>query len=315
MPVLPLSPDFSVIPAGGDLPVTDSSDVLAVLATTMRAAEKAPARDALCSALAAAAIRHQELGGYAAAQCDILRATDQYLVDLAEERGFFQQRDEDQETFRARILAIPNLVTPEAIIDLANAILAPFTSVQCAYFESALDRWFLNNGSATWHSFVGASPGYDDRFYWDPAHPDTTIANRDPGGAWVFGDSNGRMFVLRVPVFGDSDITIGYSGYNDATGQPILLSPGDSAAPELGGAESQTATPDIGSFPATSGGRGMFIANGSNAGGSEADGSCATFLYQGGQTALSVYQSIINSVERIRGQGIRWQLFVDPALV
>lgn len=32
------------------------------------------------------------------------------------------------------------------------------------------------------------------------------------------------------------------------------------------------------------------------------------------QTALTVYQTIVNAVERISGQGIRWQLYADPNL-
>jgi hypothetical protein len=320
MPILPLSSGFSVIPQGGDLPVTDASDVIATLPSAMQPNQPSPVRDALCAALAGLMVRYQEEAGYAAAQCDILRATDQYLIALAEERGYFQQTNETQEQFRARVIATPAVVTPQAIVSLANALIAPYTSKQCMYFESGLDRWFVNNG-ATWNSFVGVGPRYDDRLYVDPNVTDgTRVPNRDPGGAWVFADANGRLFGLRVPVIQDSDVAIGYAGYNDATSQPILLftgngnSPADLAAPELGGAEFQTLATPSGSLPSTAGGRGLFIANGTNTGGSEADGSCATFLYRGGIAALSIYQSIVNSIERIRGQGIRWLLFVDPNL-
>jgi hypothetical protein len=329
MPILPLSSGFSVIPQGGDLPVTDASDVIATLPSAMQPNQASPVRDALCAAIAGLMIRHQEEAGYAAAQCDILRATDQYLIALAEERGYFQQANETQEQFRARILATPAVVTPQAIVSLANALIAPYTNKQCMYFESALDRWFVNNG-ATWNSFVGVGPRYDDRLYVDPNVTDgTRVPNRDPGGAWVFADTNGRLFGLRVPVIQDSDVAIEYAGYNDATVQPILLFGGDAfhlpdaGPPELGGAETPAPalpgapagrTPQAGDLPSTAGGRGLFVANGTNTGGSEADGSCATFLYRGAIAALSIQQSIVNSIERIRGQGIRWLLFVDPNL-
>src|SRR5712692_5779116 len=133
MPTLPLTSGFSVIPQGGDLPVTSVADVIATLPATLLPNQPAPVRDALCTALAAAAIRHQELGAYAAAQCDVLRATDQYLIGLAQDRGFYQQPNEAQEAFRQRLIAIPSLVTPTAIVTLVNALLSPHTTIACEY--------------------------------------------------------------------------------------------------------------------------------------------------------------------------------------
>ncbi len=40
----------------------------------------------------------------------------------------------------------------------------------------------------------------------------------------------------------------------------------------------------------------------------------SSFILAEFQTALTVYQTIANAVERISGQGIRWQLFADPNL-
>lgn len=39
-----------------------------------------------------------------------------------------------------------------------------------------------------------------------------------------------------------------------------------------------------------------------------------SFVLEEFQTALTVYQTIVNAVERISGQSIRWQLFADPNL-
>jgi hypothetical protein len=85
--------------------------------------------------------------------------------------------------------------------------------------------------------------------------------------------------------------------------------------PELGGATqpSNIAVPQ-GSLGPTIGGTGLFVSNGSNTSGSEADGSVATFLFSNTTDSFAVYQNIVNTVERLRGQSIRWSVIVDPSL-
>jgi hypothetical protein len=218
-------------------------------------------------------------------------------------------------------------VTPASIVAAANAILAPVTSVQAQYFESVLDRLYLTDGTLPWHSFVGTvSPTYFDRLYRDDAGVNgTQVPNREPGGGWVFGDEIGRYFVLRVPVVGDTDLALAYAGFNDFLGIPIVLfHHHDTLPPELGGAEAGAPEldgttvvepPQTGAnFPTTAGGRGLFLANGSNTSGAEADGSVATFLWTGATTAVAIYQAIANAVDRIHGQSVRFMIFADPAL-
>jgi hypothetical protein len=402
-------------PGQGDAVVTGTQDVLAVAPGFVQQAQGAPApvRDALVAALDGVHERYQELTGYAAAQCDVLRATDQYLVGLAEDRGYFQQPGEAQEPFRSRVLGVPSQVTPAAIVAAVNAILAPLTSVQCQYLESVLDRVYLTDGTATFHSFfnglAGAAPGdtspqYPDRFYRDDALSGglntQAVPNRDPGGAWSFSDEIGRYFVLRVPVVADTTTTLAYPGLaplsgigsitngtavlaldghsvntfvagdtgtpivvvgagmaganlvttilswqsalsvtlaanalttvppgpvNTYWGRPILQGPNDTVAAELGGAEAGAfetngqviaePVPTGNNLATTAGGRGLFLGDGSNTSGAEADGSVATFLFTGAQSALSTYQGMVNAVERIKGQSMRWQLLVDPNLI
>lgn len=329
MPSPPLPQNPSVVPGGGDLVVTSSSDVIAAMPGFVQFAQgfPAPIRDAIAAGLAGIQLRYQEESAYAAAQCDVLRATDYYLTSLGQDRGVFQQPNEAQEAYRARILSIPAQVTPQAIVTAANAVLAQFTTVQCEYLESALDRWYITDGTLTWHAFVGpVSPTYFDRLYRDDvATNGTLIPNREPGGDWVFADENGRYFVLRIPVVADTDLALSYAGFNDTFGFPIVLFKfHDTLPPELGGAEAGAIETDgtlvtepaqTGSnFPTTAGGRGLFIADGTNTSGAEADGSVTTFLWQGATTGLAIYQAISNIVDRIRGQSVRFMLYVDPFL-
>jgi hypothetical protein len=201
MPALPL-PRGPVVPAGGDLPVVRDEDVLAVLPAFVRQSDTAPVRDALVAALTEILLRYQELAGYAAAQCDIARATGVYLDGLCEDRGVYRQPGETDEQLRARALTTPELVTPAAILAAANTILAPYTTIEAQLAESILDRWYVQDGSATWHSFVDANPQYLKRLYpEDAARNDGFVRPGSRiGGAWAFSDRIGRYFVLRVPV-------------------------------------------------------------------------------------------------------------------
>lgn len=307
MPVLPIPLGTPL--SGGDLVVVSDADILAVLPLFLKPGDPAVVRDALIAALREILLRYQVLTAYAADQCDIATATGEYLESLANERDVFKQPGEDDEVLRARVLTAPELVTPTAILAAANAILAALTTVKAEYFESALDRMFLTNGSASFHSFFADSPQYPDRLYKDdaPLNGGVYRANARPGGPWLFSDNVGRYFVLRVPAIDPADVALAYDGTKLATT--------DAAVPELGGGDLPFAGAlQLGQLPPNSGGRGPFLADGSNTSGAEADGSDATFLYTGVSDPVSIYQSIANAVERIKAHSIRWQLFVDPTL-
>ncbi len=255
--------------------VTDA-DVLAVLPAFVRRSDSAPVRDALASALVHILPRYRKLSGYAAQQCDITRATGIYLESLCAERGVFKQTGETDDQLRARALTAPDLVTPAAILAAANTILALYTSGRAQYAESILDRWFVHDGSAGWHSFVGAQPQYLARLY-----PADAIANgglvrpsSELGGAWAFSDQVGRFFVLRVPVL-------------TGLAQAHAFVAADQAAPE-----------DARSF----------VGDGST------KASAGMFVYASPSTALAAYQAIANAVNRIRAHSVRWLLIADPKL-
>jgi hypothetical protein len=260
-----------------------SDDVLAVLPGFVRQSDAAPVRDALAAALVAIIGRYRQLSAYSSSQCDITRATGIYLESLCREHGVYKQAAETDDQLRARALTAPNLVTPEAILAATNTILAAYTSVQAQYAESALDRWFVQDGSAAWHSFIGAQPQYFSRLYPADAIANGGFlrANSEIGGAWAFADQTGRFFVLRVPVL-------------TGLAQAHNFVAADNAVPT-----------DVR----------CFVADGSNASGSEASGALGMFVYQSPSTALAVYQAIANAVNRIRGHSVRWLLIADSKLV
>lgn len=259
-----------------------SADVLAVLPAFVRQSDTAPVRDALAAALACILVRYRALGGYAAQQCDITRATGIYLESLCNEHGVYKQDGETDDALRARALTTPNLVTPAAILAAANAILALYTSTQAQYAESVLDRWYVSDGTAPWHSFVGAQAQYFARLYPADAAANGGLVrpSSELGGAWAFSDQVGRFFILRVPVL---------TGLTNAHAfvASDLVAPADARS---------------------------FVGDGSNASGSETSGALGMFVYQDPSTALAVYQAIVNAVTRIKGQSVRWALLADPKL-
>jgi hypothetical protein len=263
---------------GGALAVTDISDLVDVLPYFLKPDDPAPVRDAILAALLAIVLEWQNRSGYGASQADILRATGIYLDEIGLEHGVFRQADELDAPYRARILAVPTLVTPTAILAAVNAILAPFTPIQAQYCESVMDRWFVSAGDAGWHSYIydaadiPRSPDYYDRLYADNAAANGGFVrpNASPGCARVFDDTVGRFLFVRVPDLSPIDQQVaGIFDHLDQTG--------------------------------------FFVGDGSSA-------SNTTFIRDIGITSQGIYDAIVNSVLRIKGHSIRFSLYVDPYL-
>lgn len=286
MPSFPTS--GSVPLAGGELPVRSPGDVLALLPPEVRNSVSAPVRDALAEALTAILQEYQRRSSRGAALGDILRAKGKALDGLAADRQVYRQPGETDEALRMRVLALADMVTPAAIVAAVNFILAPFTTLRCKYFESELDQWFVNDGSiATFDSFVHvadnvaqSSPRYPDRMYADEAteNDGDVVEAREVLGAWSFADDIGRYFVLRLPQLEAVD-DLGSYAFDD------------------------TVTDD-----------GMFVADGSDTSGAESDGSVTSFLYTDQVQSDELYAAIVSTVEILKGQGFRWQAYVDPLL-
>jgi hypothetical protein len=275
MPVLPAP--FPFLPSGGDLAVSSTDDVLAAFPARVRNAETAPVRDAITEAMLAMYLAHQERVDYAAAQSDATRAVGAALDGLGYDRGIFRQDGEGNEAYRDRIFATPAVVTRSAIVDAVNQILAAYTAVEAQLFESVLDREFVRNDSDA--SSWGGAFITDGRTNIDPEYQDRMYdqrPNSHPGGAWAFSEHYGRYFVLRIPSLSDAGSAVGFMF--DGTQEP-------------------------------SQGLGFFTDDGT-----DGDGSAAGFLYSGSSDATSIYQAIINVVERLRGHGVRWMLIIDPKL-
>jgi hypothetical protein len=266
------------------LPVTSEDDVHAVLPAFLRPDDPAPVRDAILAALTQILLTYQARSGYCAAQSDILHAIGRGLAEACAERGVYKQTGESDDALRARALTVPSLVTPAAILAAANTILAPYTSVLPQYSEPTHDRWFVGGDAPrSWHSFLfkkattSLSPFYPERLY-----PEDSVANNgyvrpqsSPGAARVYSDTVGRYFLLRIPDLSPLDVSLAATYAHASMGVAV--------------------------------GSRMFLGAGSSS-------SNTTYFRKVGASAVGVYESVVNAINRIKGSSIRWMLLVDPKL-
>lgn len=283
MPIFPLPAGGAGL-GGGALPVSSADEILALFPTFVRNSDPAPVRDALIAALLEIHLEYQRRSEYSAAQSNVLRSTDAFLADFGNQRNVIQAQGEDQEAYRARMLVPQDYVTPKAILAAADSLLAPYTHVKSRYAESILDRWYVHDGGAhAWHSFVfanaeTATPLYPDRLYADDAAANDgfVVPQREPMGAMAFTGGGGRTFVLRVPDLSPLD-----NAFSSVFQEPVV--------------------PTLRRF-------GFFIGDGSV-------GQNGAYIRATSSTALRIYQTIVNVIERIKGHSIRWTLYADPRLV
>jgi len=275
MPTLPLS--LPAIPGAGELPVRSRGDVTRELPGAIRDAEPAPIRDALCDALLGVMREHQLAVGYAAAQSDVGKATQQCLDAHTEERGVSRASDEGDADLRSRLVEIQAAISRAALRDAINTLLTPHAEQTCRILEPVLDGWFVHDGTVdTWHSFVGASPYYPSRLYKsDSTRNSTTIDGVDPEGCRVFSDDStpGRALCVLLPVLADTPA------------HAHIPAPGNVGEPPLFG-------------------WGCFAGDGTN--------SSQELLVSGTQeSADAVYATIAKTVEDLIGHSIRWIMLAD----
>lgn len=251
-----------------EAPVQTSDDVLETYSIEIREQESAPVRDAIVAGQTALHGEYQRNSTEAAYRSSVLYATGNDLDVLGADRRVYRQVGELDPAYRTRILAIPDVVTPEAVINAVNAILDNYTDKVAQYFEQ-LDGFFVSDGSPDW--FCGVLDGetlseplyHASRFYDE-------LTDRSPGACRVFDDVKGRVFVIRIPDLAPVD---------------------DSTASVF------TTTGEIGMYV----GDGSFVENGS-------------FINVFSDTEFQIYQSIANTVDQIKGHGIRWVGLVDPII-
>ena len=285
MPSFPISAPAPI--DGGELPVRSADDVLALLPPDVRRSTSAPVRDALVGALTEILREYQRRSSRGAALGDILRATGRHLEGIADDHEVSKQPGEADDALRARVLGLAELVTPAAIVDAVNAILAPFTALRAKYFESEVDQWFVHDGTLEeWDSFVfedetaAAAPRYPDRLYEDDAaeNDGVFVEAREVLGPWLFADDLGRYFIIRLPQLEAVD-DLGTHAFDES-------------------AEDE----------------GMFVADGSDTAGAESDGTVTSFLFTDQVQSDELYAAIVSTVELLKGQGMRWMAYVDPLL-
>lgn len=272
-----------IAPAVGALPIYDSDDVREVVPADYKR-DEAPILDALIETVTEIALAWEDASSVAAAQSDMATASAHFLDGQGDDRDIHRAENEDQEAFRDRAITVPNAIDRIAILDAVNAILAPFTSVKAHLFDSILDRWFVTDGTAVYHSFVGASPRYLDRLYPSDAalNGGESRPLSEPGGAYAFSDRVGRHFVLRVPDISPIESVHAFV-YTD-----LLQGPGFGAPPYRTGHR-------------------LFVGDGTQS-------VAAAFVSRGNSSALAVYQAIADKVNALEGHSTRWTLVVDPKL-
>ena len=275
------------VPIGGGTLPTDEAAPLLRLPAHLRG-DVAPIRDAVLAAERAFWQEWERQAEYAAAQSSILRSEGIFLDEDGAERGFVRQGGESDATFRARILAGTDTVTPVAICAATDRILSAYTTKTSKYAER-LDGVFPvpRGGSAAFRSYafarngVSRTPTYPDRLYADDAASNGgyQIARRAPQGAVPFQRAGlCRQFILRIPSL----------AFVDAAGSFV----------QRRAAVVPTALLDARTFP---GARGVA-------------GQARAYVRPRAASSLQIYQAIVNSVDRIKGAGIRWCLVVDPYL-
>lgn len=202
MPATPLPEGDSSL-SGGDSPVSDATDVLAEFPGPHRQPSVAPVRDAFAAAWAEGFKVYQLIAARAAALCDPLRATGDYLKSFAHDFSVIPGLSESEPSVRARLFAAPDIVSPDALCSAVDGLLAAHTTATCRISELELDGYFVHDGTAEWDSYIGTDPDYPDRYYED----DPSML---PGGA-VPSSAYPRNFLLRIPPLESSDETISYA--------------------------------------------------------------------------------------------------------
>lgn len=311
MPAPPVKPGS---PLGAEHAVKSREDVLAVFPPEMKREESAPVRDAIADSLLELLHTCQDADTYGADQANVHLATDQYQDGLGEDRGLHRAPGETNDAYRERVLAVPAVVTHDAIREAVNAILAPWTPVKCQIFDAVLDRWFVHKDASapgvSWHSFVKqyvdvlgntnppVGPNYPSRFFErdGPNNGGNSLPGNDPQGAWIFKDHvteiedglgnvvhtkmGGRRFVLRVPDLSPLNKTpaVMYFSVLDPLGN------------EIGGVGKPF---------------GFYVGGAPKA---------AAYVSKGTKIALDVYTAIVAKVNAIVGHSVRWMMVSDARM-
>jgi len=276
----------ALVPDAAPLAVQTTEDALALLPEHLKRSDEHPVLDGLLESLVGILLEAQYRGSYAAAQSHVARATDRFLVELAADVEVRASEDEDDDALRERVGGPQAAATLTAIREAVNAILSPHTARKCQVIEPALDRWFVRGATAAvWYGGcvgAGISPPYGDRLYPSDStrNEGLSLESSEPLGARAYTDHVGRIFQVLVP---------------DLAGLMEL------EALAWGDPRPQSATPD----PRTTG-------PATFAGGTDAQVNF--FARSSGATTESLLRSIVDTVDGLAGQSVRWTLLTDANL-
>jgi hypothetical protein len=188
-------------------PITSSTDLWAFVPEHLQN-DNQPVLDDATEALAEICLEWQTESEAAAAAVDLGQATDQFLTGLAADREVQRQPGESDATLLLRTTQAPAAVTPEALYEIINPVLATYgaSPAYCRIIDSVLDRAYVyETAGIARGSFVQndetyeAFPEYIERLY----SPDTSVpyyrSCSRPVGMHIFNDHAGRKLMILVP--------------------------------------------------------------------------------------------------------------------
>lgn len=147
MPVLDFPADWEVSPHLRDAPVQTREDVLRLMPRWLREGEPTDVVEAIADALLEAFVRRASKLAEYGAQANAIYATGDSLDLCGASVGVPRAYAEEDEPYRERILAQDAGLTPRAILEAIDAILAPVTSAQAYYYERPDDEPFVRSKS------------------------------------------------------------------------------------------------------------------------------------------------------------------------
>lgn len=172
-PSVDFPPSWDLSPYLDDVPAADVDDVLALLPSLFRDNPGTP-QDELLDALVEAYAKHASALAAYGAQADPANATGSALILHARGRGISKALGESEDSLRSRTLSDAALVTPAAILEAVNRIVAKFTDKRAYYWEEPNDGIFVHSvrrdgfGNVLFDASVPSDLAGFYVFSWDP---------------------------------------------------------------------------------------------------------------------------------------------------
>lgn len=145
MPVLDFPASWEVSPHLRDAPVQTREDVLRLMPRWMREGEPTAVVEGIADGVLEAFVRRASKLAEYGAQANAIYATGDSLDLCGEAVGIRRALAEDDEAYRTRVLAQDAGITPRAILEQIDDILAPVTVSQAYYYERPDDEPFVRS--------------------------------------------------------------------------------------------------------------------------------------------------------------------------